>query len=316
MKISVIGTGNVGSVAAFILARRGFGDELVLCGRDTERSRMKAEGEALDIAHAVAFTRHRLRIRGGVMADTADSDILVFAASAPTPETMTDRMQLAHDNTKLVADTIPRLAKLSPSAILVNVTNPLDVVNYHMLQLSGFDWRRVIGTGTLIDSARFRAKLSQTLDINANDIKAYVIGEHGESQFAAVERATVGGESLKRLLVDNDIDLAKLADFEADARRVGFDIFEKRGYTNYAVAMGVEMIVENIVNDVCATLPVSVKIDKFAGVKDVCLSIPCVVGRTGVRMRLAPELSDSEREQFQRSAERVRQMIDETRLEE
>lgn len=315
MKISIVGVGNVGSIVALFLARRGLAEEIVLCARDTVASQRRANAEALDINHAIAFTGHNLIVRAGTTKDTADSSIVVFAASVPSPSGMTDRMQLARGNAKLTQELIPSLVHLSPEAIFINVSNPLDVVTYEIIRLTGLGYRKVFGTGTLIDSARFRRCLANELDINALDINAYVIGEHGNSQFATLSHATTGGMKLDHVMTKL-VHENWLADAEADARTAGFEIFNARGYTNYAVAMAVEMIVDGIVHDRCETLPVSVLIDGFCGVRAVCLSVPCVIGHGGIKRRLAPELDEAEKAKFQASAKSVRSVIDDLQIDE
>ena len=312
MKISIIGVGHVGSLTAFILARRGLADEIVLCSRPDKEARRRAGAEALDINHAIAFTSHRMTVRAGCLEDTRDSHILIMTASVPMPSSMKNRMELAQGNVGLVRQLIPALVDLSPNSIIVNVTNPLDVITYHILKLSGFNWRQVIGTGTLIDSARFRRRLADEMDINALDINSYVIGEHGETQFATLSHAMTGGSQISKLAGTWKQARSMVLEAEAEARKVSMTIFYARGYTNYAVSMAVEMIIENIVKNLCCTLPVSVFIDGFCGERDVCLSVPCVVGKRGIRYRLEPELDAEEIRRFQESAASVREVIRKT----
>jgi L-lactate dehydrogenase len=318
IKVSVIGVGHVGSAVAFILARRGLANEIVLYARDgnderARESQQRAAMAALDIKHAISFTSHRLEVRAGTSGDTHDSDILVMAASERLSQELTTRKDPAWaiGNARLVHELVPRLAKLSPQAIFINVTNPLDAITYHIYKASGFDWHKVIGTGTLIDTARFRRRLSDEMDINALDLRAYIIGEHGETQFAVLGNATVGGMPLKRL---SESRRAKIAAAEDEARHVGIQIYGVLGHTTYAVAMAVEMIVENIVKDLSSVLPVSVLIDGFCGVRDVCLSVPCVVADLGIRERLEPELNEDEKQRFLQSAAEVRKTIAAARL--
>jgi L-lactate dehydrogenase len=313
IKISVIGVGHVGSVVGFILARRGLANEIVLCARDgnddkARDSLERAAMAALDIKHAISFTSHRLEVRAGTSEDTHDSDILIMAASEKLSRDMTTRKDpvWAIGNAKLVHQLVPRLATLSPRAIFLNVTNPLDAITYHIYKASGFDWHKVIGTGTLIDTARFRRRLSDEMDINALDLRAYIIGEHGETQFAILSNATVGGMPLNRLGANRR---EKIAAAEEEAKTVGIQIFGVLGHTTYAVAMAVEMVVENIVKDLSSVLPVSVLIEGFCGVRDVCLSLPCVISDYGIRERLEPELNQDEQRRFLASAAEVRKTI-------
>jgi L-lactate dehydrogenase len=318
VKISVVGVGHVGSVVGFILATHGLAGEIVLCARDGEdeaarESRQRAAMDALDIKHAVAATSHRLEVRAGASADTRGSDILVMTASAAMGAGVKSRMDLAATNTALMRRLVPRLADLSPDAIFVNVTNPVDVITHHIHKLSGFDWRKVIGTGTLIDTFRLRRRLADELDINALDLKIYVIGEHGDTSLVTLSGATVGGMSLARIVDVLGVRKAMIAEAEEEARDIGTEMVHVRGYTNYAVAMAAQMIVDCIVNDRSSVLPVSVRAEDICGVdSDVILSLPCVISREGVQQRLMPELDEDERTLLRRSAAAVRDAIRKT----
>jgi L-lactate dehydrogenase len=224
-----------------------------------------------------------------------------MCASVPTPTQMVDRAELAAGNAALLRELVPQFAAASPNAVFVNVSNPVDAMTWHILQLSGFPWQRVIGTGTLIDSARFRDILSQQVGIHPVDIRAYILGEHGDTQFAALSTATAGGEHI-------DATPAHYAILD-QAKQTAFDVLRAKGYTNYAVAMAVRGIVESIVRDLRTTLPVSVRIDGFCGVTDVCLSIPAVIGQGGVRFTLSPDLDAAEQKAFRRCATVVRTTI-------
>ena len=223
VKISVVGVGHVGSVVAFTLATHGLADEIVLCARDGEDeaargSQQRAAMDALDIKHAIACTSHRLEVRAGTSADTRRSDILVMTASATMGTGIKSRMDLAATNSALMRQLVPRLADLSPDAIFVNVTNPVDVITHHIHQLSGFDWRRVIGTGTLVDTLRLRRRLADELDINAKDLKIYVLGEHGDTSLVTSSGARVGGMSLARIVDVLEVRKVMIAEAEEEAR--------------------------------------------------------------------------------------------------
>jgi L-lactate dehydrogenase len=259
--------------------------------------------DALDIKHAVTGTSHRLEVRAGTSADTRGSDILVMTASAAMGTSVKSRMDLGAANTALMSQLVPRLADLSPDAIFVNVTNPVDVITHHIHKISGFDWRKVIGTGTLIDTLRLRRRLADELDINARELKIYVIGEHGDTSLATASVARVGGMRLARIGDVLGVRKAIVAEAEEEARDIGTEIVHIRGYTNYGVAMAVEMIVDGIVNDRSSVLPVSVLAGDLCGVdSDVFLSLPCVIYHGGVLQRLLPDLDHDERGLLRRSA--------------
>jgi L-lactate dehydrogenase len=297
-KVSIIGVGRVGATTAFHLTTQGVADELVLVNRTHET----AVGEAMDLTHATGFMERPIRVRAGQVEDTAESDIVVVTSSVPHPPDKPDRLLLAEGNARLMADLLPRLAHLSPTAIFIMVTNPVDVMTYLALQLTGLEPRQVIGTGTLIDSARYRSLLSQHWGVHPEDIRAYILGEHGDSQVRAQSVALTGGERLP------DSEYAEQAFRETIAG--GYEIARRKGYTNFAIAMAVGLMVESILRDSRRTMPVSTVINGYCGVHDVCLSVPVVLGRSGVTRRFEPLLDESEQAAFRQSARIVRGAIE------
>jgi L-lactate dehydrogenase len=301
MKISIIGVGKVGSAIAFALVTKGLCEKLVLVGR-TKRS---ALGDAHDLMHAGAFVRP-MDVMAGTIDDTRGSDLVIFTASAPLTDT-SSRLTVARQNARLYRRLVPRLARLSRRAVLIVVANPVDLMTYLTLQLSAFPASRVLGTGTLLDTARFRALLSQHSGINVFDLRAYILGEHGDSQFPALSVASAGGMRF------DEHDRTVQRCFQA-ARLGGYQVVRHKGYTNYAIALATALIVEMIAQDLRAVAPVSVLIDGFLGVRDVCLSMPCVIGRSGVTRVLPVELNQREAGAFKRSAGLLRQVIDDLKL--
>ncbi|CAN0371961.1 unnamed protein product, partial [Ectocarpus sp. 4 AP-2014] len=188
---------------------------------------------------------------------------------------------------------IPPLAEASPDAILLMLTNPVDVLTWHAIRLSGFAPERVMGTGTLVDSARFREMLSAQIGIHPADIRVYALGEHGDSQFLAFSHATAGGEPVE--------DNAERREMFAQATRAGYEVFNKKGCTNYAIAMAAAYVIETIRRDARHTMPLSVLVDGYQGVSGVCLSLPVVVGRGGIVRWMNPQLNEQESAAFQQS---------------
>lgn len=298
-KLTIVGAGQVGATTAFAVVIRELADLVVILNRTRE----KAEGEAADLRHAAAFVGRSIRIQAGDIEDSRDSDIVVLAHSiSPPPDRKFDRMALAEGNVELFRHWIPLLAQASPKAVFVVVTNPVDVMTYVTWKLSGFEPQRVIGTGTLIDSARFRSYLSAHLQIHPDDIRAYILGEHGETQFPALSVAVTGGRGL-------DADPAIESLFQA-TRASGVEVYKQKGYTNYGIAMATAMIIESVLRDSRRTIPVSTLIRGYQGVEDLCLSMPAVVGAGGVQRTLQPLLSDAEAELFRKSATCVRSVLD------
>ncbi|QDV79991.1 malate dehydrogenase [Botrimarina mediterranea] len=297
MKVSIIGAGRVGSTLAYTLVVKEVVDEIVIVGRNRDA----AEGDALDLQHAHLFVDRNIDIRAGEIADTAGSEVLVICASAPWKENFTDRLKAAADNTRLMEELIPPLAAASPDAKIVMISNPVDVLTWHAIRLSGFSPDRVMGTGTLVDSARFRDMVSEEVGIHPADIRVYSMGEHGDSQFLAFSCAEAGGEPLE--------DRPDRRAMFARAVGAGYEVFNKKGCTNYAIAMAATYLIEAIVTDARHTMPLSVLIDGYQGVSGVCLSVPVVVGKNGIVRWMKPELNEEEAEAFRASASVIRKVI-------
>jgi L-lactate dehydrogenase len=302
MKVSIIGIGRVGSTLAYTLTLRGVCSELML----VNRSPNVAIGDMYDLQHTLPFLDKPMEIRSGDIADIADSNVVVVTCSVPMRADFTDRNELAFGNVAMFRELIPKIASAAPEAVLLILSNPVDVLTYYALQFSGFPKSRVLGSGTLIDSARFRSMLSQEVKIHPNDLRAYILGEHGQTQFAVMSAAQAGGEPI--------YDTPARRQLLQEAVQAGFKIFDYKGYTNYAVSMAATVIIECIVHDTRRTLPASVYIDGYYGERDVCLSMPVVVGEHGVERVLQPKLNDEELAAFRHSAEVVRRVIAATRI--
>lgn len=297
MKVTILGPGTVGTTLAYTLLLRNLVDEIVLVGRN----RTKAEGEALDLTHAQAFLPTPVIVRAGELEDAAGSDVVVVCLSAPQPSGLLDRNQMAVSNAELYRQILPPLAGIAPECKLVIVTNPVDPLTWLALELTGFPPERVFGTGTLVDSIRFRELLSKTLSIHPDDLRAYVLGEHGEKQFAAMSVAQAGGEPIEST-PERDALCQRAAGF-------GMEVFKKKGNTCYAIAQATAYIVESILEDERRTMPLSVSLQGYLGIDDLCLSIPVVVGRRGIERYIRPNLSEAEIARFHDAAATVREVI-------
>jgi L-lactate dehydrogenase len=298
VKVTIVGPGNVGMVLAYTLMLRGAAREIVLVGAN----RAKAEGEAMDLMHAQAFLQVPVSVRAGDLADCEGSEVVAVCASVPTPDGITSRNILAEGNAALMKEMLPKIAAIAPETKLVMVTNPVDVLTWLALQLTGFPPERVMGTGTLLDSIRFREMLSQMIGIHPDDLRAYILGEHGKHQFPAMSVAQAGGER-----IEDTPERRALCDKAANA---GIEVFRKKRNTCYAIGQAASYIIESILFDERRTVPMSVKIDGFLGVEGVCLSLPVVVGKRGIERVLHPELNAIEAEQFRAAARAVREVID------
>lgn len=296
-KIAIVGVGHVGSTIAFSVLMRELADEIVLINR-TEGI---AAGEAADLNHAAAFASRKTTIVAGGVEAAFGAQVIVFTMSAPLAKDAKSRNEVAVRNRRIIEQWLPPLVRIAPDAIVLMVSNPVDAMTYIAWKCTGLPSSQVLGTGTLLDSARYRSILSEHLHVHPEDIRAYVLGEHGESQFPALSIAATGGEKMDRGAADPV--LFRQAITTADS------VFRIKGYTNYAIALASTMIIESIVRDSHRTLPVSTLIDGFCDVHDVCLSVPCIVGRQGIVRQLQPALNSDEVASFQKCAAAVSRVI-------
>jgi L-lactate dehydrogenase len=289
-RIGVVGAGHVGTTFAYSLLWSGLAAEILLVDQD----RARAEGEAMDLSHAIAFTRPT-RIRAAALEECEDMALVVFAAGTAQKPGET-RLDLARRNTELVRRLAPELGRRNPGAVLLVATNPVDVLTYEACRCSGLPPARVIGSGTVLDTARFRYLLGRRYGVDPRNVHAFIVGEHGDSEVALWSRASVAGMPLHE----------KHDDIFRDTRDAAYQIIERKGATYYAVAAGLVRIVESILRDQHSVLTVSSLIEGPYGIRDVCLSLPAVLGRGGVERLLEPELSAEELAALRRSAEVLR----------
>ena len=237
MKTSIIGVGNVGATLAYTLVLKGLTNELVL----VDHSKKKATSDAYDLIHSLAFTEHVIDIKAGDYKDTKDSEVVVLTLSVPWQPDFTSRLDLAPGNLKLTREVLPELIKYSPNAVYIIITNPVDVITYYALQISKLPPEKLFGIGTLIDSARYRKYLSDLKGIHPDDIRAYILGEHGDSQFSALSIAYAGGEHIK--------EEAVAAEAFINSTHSAFEIVKGKGYTNFGISMATSLVLESIYLD-------------------------------------------------------------------
>ena len=304
-KIAVVGAGRVGSTFAFALAQSGLAREIVLI--DAERSR--AEGEAMDIAHATPFYAP-VSVRAGELADAAGAAVTVIAAGAAQREGES-RPALIRRNVEVLRTIVPELVRANPQGLLLVATNPVDALTFVTLQLSGLPPSRVFGSGTVLDTARLRAELSAHYGVDARNVHAYVLGEHGDSELVAWSGASLASVQLHRYCELTGMSCTR-NDMDAIALRVrdaAYEIIRRKGATNFAIAAALTRIVEAVVRDEASVLTVSTLIDGQYGINGVCLSLPAVVGRFGIQRVLPVPLADEELDRLRSSADAVRAAI-------
>jgi L-lactate dehydrogenase len=305
-RVAVVGVGNVGATFAYALVLSGLASEIVLIDANHQR----AEGEAADIAHAVPFSKPT-RVWAGDYADCAGAAVTVIAAGA-AQRPGEDRLSLVKRNDGIFAQVVPAVAGANPDGIIVVATNPVDALAYRTWQRSGLPAERVIGSGTILDTARFRSLLAAHFDVDARSVHAYIAGEHGDSEVPLWSAASIGGMHLRAYCLANDIpyDEAALETIFTDTRDAAYRIIEQKGATFYAVAAGLMRITEAILRDQNTVLPVSTLVRDYHGIDDVYLSLPAIIGGEGIRRTLRLELTDDEAAGLRHSAQVLRSTLD------
>ena len=298
IRIAIVGTGNVGSTFAYALLLSGLAAEIVLI----DANRAKAEGEAMDLQHTVPFA-HPTRVWAGDYSDCGGAIVTVIAAGVNQKPGET-RIALLKRNAAVFAAVVPEVARHNPDGILVIATNPVDVLTYASLKLSGYPWQRVIGSGTILDTARFRHLLSRHFKVDSRSVHAYIIGEHGESEVPVWSLANIAGMRLPDFCAAQSIphDEAAMDEIFRQTRDAAQHIIARKGATFYAVAAGLMRIVEAIVRDQRTVLSVSSLVSDYYDIADVCLSLPTVVCRSGIEWVLRLNLSEREIEAVRHSA--------------
>lgn len=304
-KAAVIGCGFVGSATAFSLMQSGLFSEIVLIDADMDR----AEGEALDISHGVPFSRH-MKIYAGTYEDIVDAAIIIITAGANQKPDET-RLDLVHKNVAIFRSIIPEIAKRNCAGILLIVSNPVDILTYTAIKLSGFTENRVIGSGTVLDTARLKYELSEHLSVDSRSIHAFIIGEHGDSEIAAFSSANVSGIALSEFC-----EMRGHYDHEANTRQIAenvknsaYEIIQKKKATYYGIASAIRRICEVIIRDEKSILPVSSMMHGEYGIEDVVLSMPAIVGKYGIETRVPIDLSEEEIEDLKRSAQTLKEFV-------
>ncbi len=304
-KAVMIGCGFVGSASVFSLMQSGLFSEIVMIDAD----KAKAEGEALDISHGIPFAQH-MKIYAGDYDDISDAAIVIITAGANQKPNET-RLDLVHKNVAIFKNIIPEISKRNFQGILLVVANPVDILTFVAQKLSGLPENRVIGSGTVLDTARLKYQLSEHLQVDSKSIHAFIIGEHGDSEMAVWSSANVSGIPLNdfcemRGHYQHDRATKEIAE---KVKNSAYEIISKKYATYYGVAMTVRRICEVIMRDEKSILPVSTMMHGEHGIDNVVLSMPCIIGREGIETKVPISLNEEEQEKLVQSAKVLREII-------
>ena len=289
-KVAIIGAGFVGSSSAFALMQKGLFNELVLI----DANKARAEGEAMDISHGLAYS-NSMRIYAGEYEDISDAKIIIITAGAAQKVGET-RLDLIKKNSKIMTSIVNEIVRVKAEGLLLIVANPVDVLTQVALKVSGFGKERVFGSGTVLDTARLKYLLSEKLRVDTRNVHAVIMGEHGDSEFVAWSFANVSGMPIKKFLCLRGYkDMEQLKEeIHAEVRDSAYKIIERKGATYYGIALSVTRICECIVKNQHSMLPISTLLEGEYGVSNVALSVPAILGSDGVEAVLELPLSSNE----------------------
>ena len=304
-KIVMIGCGFVGAACSFAIMQSGLFSEMVLIDAD----KAKAEGEALDISHGVPFAKP-MKIYSGGYDDIKDASLIIITAGANQKPGET-RLDLVKKNISIFKTIIPEIKKRDFNGILLIVANPVDILTTVALKLSGLSENKVIGSGTVLDTARLKYELGNHLNVDSRSVHAFIIGEHGDSEIAAWSSANVSGIPLHKFCemrghFNHEEAMKRIAD---NVKNSAYEIIEKKKATYFGVAMAVKRICEAIIRDEKSILPISSKMNGDFGIKDISLSMPAIVGKDGVECHVPIQLNEEEISKLQKSAKTLSDIL-------
>lgn len=303
-KVTVVGAGAVGSTFAYALAQSGLADEIAI----TDMNRNFAEGQALDLVQGLPFLP-QVDIHAGDVSDYTDSDIVVITAGAKQQSGET-RIDLLKRNVSIITGIAQSVAESGCRGVMLIVSNPVDILTQAALKASGWKRGRVIGSGTVLDTARFRYTLSRECGVDARNIHGYILGEHGDSEFAAWSMTSIAGRRVDEYCKDGvcssgpHFDKNKIVE---EVRHSAYHIIDYKGSTYYAVGLALTRIAGAILRNEHSILSVSMTLDGEFGLKDVCLSVPCIVGRGGAERIIEGSLPEDEQSALEASAKRLKE---------
>lgn len=309
-KITVIGAGSVGATTAFALAIKNIADEIVLI----DINENKALGEAMDIHQGTPMFSEPVNVYAGNYESAAGSDIVVITSGLPRKPGQT-RIDLAQTNVDIIKEIAPQITKSCPDATYLIVSNPVDILTYVFHKITNIPESKIIGSGTLLDTARLRARIAQYLSVSQKNVHAYVFGEHGETSFVPWSVAEVSTVKLVDYKENVRLDNGVMVDLDYDEidkymRSSGSKIIERKGCTNYAIAVSVCAICEQLFGGVNAVSTVSTLMHGEYGIDDVCLSLPVFIGSGNIQGRILPKLTDEEVEKLRYSGQALRKVIE------
>lgn len=308
-KVVIIGAGNVGSAVLYSLLSSKSLAEIVIIDVNED----KAVGEALDASHATSFAYSpNIQVRSGDYSDCRDANIIVMTAGpSAKPGEVLDRVALTKTNLKVVKDVMTKISAQTKEALIIMVSNPVDVLTYYAQNYFDYPKDKIFGTGTLLDTARFRRILSAKYMVDSKNVHGYILGEHGESAFATWSCTNVAGIPIDDMNIVEEVELNRAQILE-EVIHVGSEVLVKKGFTNFGIAKSVERIIQAILSNELSVLPLSTTLEGEYGIENVALSLPCIVTKDGIGKRLEIPLSVEEANLLKASADKMKKVFETT----
>ena len=305
-KIVLIGTGMVGMSMAYSLVNKGGINELILIDINKE----KTIGEAMDLSHGVPFSPGKIEIRAGDYDECKDAQIVVITAGVPQKQGGETRLELAKTNTQIMKEITENVVQSGFDGIFIVASNPVDLMSHVVQKVSGFKPGKIIGTGTLLDTARLRYILGQKLNVTSKNIHAYIMGEHGDSSFVAWSHSYVGCKKLTKLYQSKGMGMDYLESIHKEVVNAAYEIIEKKKATYYGIGVALTRLIHAILEDENAILPVSAYQNGEYGHKDLYIGTPAIINRNGVRELLEMNLPEDEQQKFDKSAILLKEIME------
>jgi L-lactate dehydrogenase len=303
-KIAIVGVGNVGATTAYTIINQGLCEEIVLIDVNKE----KAVGEALDMQHSIFFMNRNINVHAGDYDECKDADIVIITASVPMDPNATNRLDMLSGSKRVMKSIISSIMGSGFNGILLVISNPVDVMTYYAWKLSGLPKNQVIGSGTTLDTARLAVEISNLFDLDSKSISAYVMGEHGDSEFVSWNTATIGGKRLIDVMNDNTerVNEESFDNLKEQTIKAGWEIFHRKGSTTYGIAASAAAIVKSILFNENKILPVSVYLEGEYGLDGVYLSAPTIINNTGAKEIVEINLAEDEKKAMDASNDIVK----------
>ncbi|WP_138493095.1 L-lactate dehydrogenase [Paenibacillus pinistramenti] len=305
-RVAIVGAGMVGSACAYSMINQSICDEIMIIDRTYD----KAVAQALDLSHCMEFASTRTKVSAGTLEECGDMDVVILTAGR-NPQGMESRLELLEESKKITGDIVNRIMAGGFDGVFVVAANPVDIITYLVREVSGLPRSRVIGTGTSIDSSRLKTLLSDVFSIDPRSVQGYALGEHGDSQFVAWSHVTIGGKPILQILSEHK-ERFKEVDLEAIERRTkdaGWEIFTRKGNTQFGIGNALAYITRSILNDEHKIIAVSAILDGEYGQRDLCIGVPAIVGKGGIQEVLELNLAEEEERKFLKSCSVIKENI-------